>query len=153
MTSINYTFFWGGPLSNFHSINGDESFTSEKLYMYAKASFFGDGETQKLIMESSTPREAKRLGRLVKGFDQKMWDEVKVETMEACLHVKAIASKEFREALLNTGDSTIVEASPTDRIWGIGFKADDALSNIDKWGENLLGKCLMKVRSELWTLK
>lgn len=145
----NYVFFWGGPLSNFHPINGDESFTSEKLYMYAKASFFGDAETGKLIIESSTPREAKRLGRSVKGFDQKTWDEVKVETMEACLYVKAIASKEFREALLNTGDSIIVEASPTDRIWGIGFKAEDALPNIDKWGENLLGKCLMELRKKL----
>lgn len=55
----------------------------------------------------------------------------------------------LREALLATGDRPLVEASPHDRTWGIGFKAADAERNRRRWGFNLLGKCLMEVREQL----
>ena len=54
------------------------------------------------------------------------------------------------EVLLATGEREIVEASPMDRIWGIGFgerKAEEV--GRERWGLNLLGKALMEVRSEL----
>lgn len=53
------------------------------------------------------------------------------------------------EYLLSTGNREIVEASPVDNIWGIGFSSDNAMENVDKWGQNLLGKTLMKVRTIL----
>ncbi|KAI0543701.1 hypothetical protein F4679DRAFT_90377 [Xylaria curta] len=54
----------------------------------------------------------------------------------------------FRDVLLATGTRELVEASPFDRIWGIGFGAKDAGNRRGKWGLNLLGKCLMEVREE-----
>lgn len=42
-----------------------------------------------------------------------------------------------------------MQASPADRIWGVGFKAADAELNRSKWGENRLGKALMAVRKRL----
>ncbi|KAI0450455.1 DUF1768-domain-containing protein [Xylaria acuta] len=54
----------------------------------------------------------------------------------------------FRDVLLATGSRELVEASPFDRIWGVGFAAKGAEGRRDKWGMNLLGKCLMDVREE-----
>ena len=66
----------------------------------------------------------------------------------AC-YAKFSQNDKLKEFLLNTGNSEIVEASPVDNIWGIGFSSDKAMENIDKWGQNLLGETLMKVRAVL----
>ena len=49
-----------------------------------------------------------------------------------------------------------MEASPYDRVWGIGFsegwvRVDEKKGGVDReaWGENLLGKALMRVRERL----
>jgi ribA/ribD-fused uncharacterized protein len=55
-------------------------------------------------------------------------------------------ARELKKMLLDTGDRELVEASPFDRIWGIGFKEEDAEENRERWGENLLGRALMEVR-------
>lgn len=57
-------------------------------------------------------------------------------------------NKELKEILLNTENKVLVEASPQDRIWGIGLEQNnfDAV-NPAKWrGLNLLGFALMEVR-------
>jgi len=58
---------------------------------------------------------------------------------------------DLKEFLLNTGDRVIVEASPYDRIWGIGMATTDAnAENPARWkGLNLLGFALMEVRERL----
>lgn len=43
------------------------------------------------------------------------------------------------------------QASPRDRIWGIGFGRERAESQRARWGLNLLGKALMRVRDRLKT--
>jgi ribA/ribD-fused uncharacterized protein len=55
----------------------------------------------------------------------------------------------LRALLLATGERELVEASPRDRIWGVGFKAENAGVNRRRWGQNLLGKALMGVRARL----
>lgn len=55
----------------------------------------------------------------------------------------------LRMWLLATGERELVEASPMDRIWGIGFAEKNAGANRHRWGQNLLGKALMEVRSRL----
>ena len=47
------------------------------------------------------------------------------------------------------GEAELVEAPPNDRIWGIGFSEQDAPGARQAWGENLLGRALMSVRTEL----
>jgi ribA/ribD-fused uncharacterized protein len=53
------------------------------------------------------------------------------------------------DVLLGTGDRELIEASPNDRIWGIGFNAEDALGKESEWGSNKLGKALERVRQRL----
>lgn len=64
------------------------------------------------------------------------WDEKKVTIMLKGLRAK-FKDKELRTRLLATGNATIHEDSPTDMFWG-------------KKGKDMLGKCLMKVREEMF---
>lgn len=57
--------------------------------------------------------------------------------------------RSLKEKLLETGDREIVEASPMDRIWGVGFGEKNAESRRKDWGFNLLGKALMAVRERI----
>lgn len=150
---MKFFFFWGGILSNFHQFPKQESseFTSsEQAYMFTKASFFGDTEIATKILKSTTPKEAKKLGRKVQNFNQQAWDFVKTHAMDNALRMKANHCPEFVDFLLSTGNDILIEASPFDRIWGIGFDEENALANQEKWGQNLLGKCLMELREKLY---
>jgi ribA/ribD-fused uncharacterized protein len=58
-------------------------------------------------------------------------------------------AENLRRMLLATGERELVEASPSDRIWGVGFAERDAPRNRYRWGQNLLGRALMDVRTRL----
>jgi ribA/ribD-fused uncharacterized protein len=59
-------------------------------------------------------------------------------------------NKTIRESLLKTKNMTLFEASPYDRIWGIGYGKSDARNiSPDEYGQNLLGLALMEVREKL----
>lgn len=117
--------------------------------MYQKAMLFNDFEIAEQILNETDVRKIKALGRKVKDFDNELWDKHKEDFMYNACYAKFSQDAELRDFLLGTGNSEIVEASPVDSIWGIGFSSDRAMENIDKWGQNLLGKTLMKVRAEL----
>jgi len=156
-----YTFFWGGPFSNFaHSPfkvevpeKGSGIFiefaNNEQYFMIKKAYIFDDKEIGAKILTETNPSEAKKLGREVKGFRNEIWDLVKEDCMYEGLLLKFKQNPDLLEELKKTGTTTIVEASPHDSIWGIGYNEKDALANRSTWGQNLLGKLLMKVREEL----
>jgi len=55
----------------------------------------------------------------------------------------------LKSMLMRTGDRELVEASPMDRIWGVGFGEKNAESQRERWGLNLLGKALMEARSRI----
>lgn len=149
----NFYFFWDGPLSNFAIIEKIKYkdflwHSSEQIFMYEKAMFFSDLEIANKIKQSSHPIEAKRLGREVRGFDEGRWKIVREEKMLDALDAK-FKVPVYKKILLSTTGATLVEASPYDRIWGIGFREDKALQNRNKWGLNLLGKNLMSVRIQI----
>lgn len=147
-----YYLFWGGPLSNFAELElipykGELWRTSEHIFMAEKALHFGDMESYEKIREAVRPNKAKALGRKVKGFSDEEWDKVKVEKMMLALEAK-FSVPVYRDFLKKTRGQTLVEASPWDRIWGIGFDAENALRNKENWGQNLLGKCLLEIRNK-----
>ena len=130
------------------------SFQSAEQYMTAeKAPLFGDAATFEKIMAAPGPREYKALGRTVVGFDQAVWNSHKRDIVMRGSLAKFSQNAELREYLLGTGNAVLVEASPYDRIWGVGLAQDDPLIRDPRnWrGENLLGFVLMEARDGLRT--
>lgn len=123
----------------------------EQYMMDSKAELFGDEDIHKKILENNIPKEIKALGRKVKNFDGKIWDEVKYSIVLNGNYKKFSQNTELKKFLLSTGDSILVETSPYDAVWGIKMSAnDEASANPLKWkGSNLLGFALMEVRDEL----
>ncbi|KAH6859003.1 hypothetical protein BKA58DRAFT_51632 [Alternaria rosae] len=134
------------------TINDETYATAEMWMMVHKARCFSDEEIAKQMLETTSPKEHKDLGRKVKGFDEKVWDEQKLEIVKQGTYHKFTISEDaenLRKMLLATGDRELVEASPHDRIWGVGFAERDAEKNRYRWGQNLLGRALMDVRKRL----
>ena len=104
------------------------------------------------ILATQKPGEQKALARSVRFTDKqlKIWETVKFDVVTHGSYLKYSQNVELKARLLATGDRELVEASPTDRVWGIGFAAKVAM-NVprDAWGSNLLGKALMSVRERL----
>jgi ribA/ribD-fused uncharacterized protein len=64
---------------------------------------------------------------------------------------KFTQNPDILKILLDTEDKILAEASPYDKIWGIGFAEDDPRAKYQsQWqGKNLLGKVLMRVRERI----
>lgn len=91
--------------------------------MHAKALLCGDTATARAILASISPGEQKALGRKVKGWKEwgKEWERVKFETVVQGSWLKFERGEGWlRERLLATGERELVEASPGDRVWGVG---------------------------------
>lgn len=150
---MKYKFFWNGIFSNWHKhdfwYKGICFNCAEQAMMYHKALFFNDQITAILILNAEHPKDQKALGRQVKNFNPKQWDEVKYDLVKEILHYKFTDNLRLLNQLLAYKGYLFVEASPYDRIWGIGYEEKDALQNIDNWGENLLGKILTELSNEL----
>ncbi len=119
--------------------------------MAEKARLFHATDSRKEILVSTHPAEAKKMGRKVKGFNAKVWDEHKHGIVKEANLLKFSQHTPLRDFLIKTGSRILVEASPLDNIWGIGLAQDDPRAkNPHQWeGENLLGFALMEVRDQL----
>ena len=150
------TFFWGteNPLSNWHparfAVNDVQFLNSEQFMMFCKAKLFGDEEVASKILAATTAREHKALGRQVRGFDESKWNEKRENYVQVGCRAKFAQNPALLEFLLATDGTELVEASPYDRIWGVGLAANNPdIHDKSKWlGLNLLGKCLMQVRAQ-----
>lgn len=135
--------------------NGIKFNTCEKYMMYQKAKLFNDNESMATILKVHAPFKIKKLGRKVSGFIQKDWDNVKEEIIYKANLLKFSQNEKLKNQLLETEEYILAEASPYDKIYGIGLYPNDVLvQNPSNWkGENLLGKALMRVRTELKEIK
>jgi len=159
-------FFWGHnhkpnePINKFclsqwfessFMINDVSYKTAEHWMMAQKALLFNDLDCYQAIMDATHPHEAKRIGRMVTGFSEKVWNEKRYEIVVKGNYYKFKQSPELSRFLINTKQRVIVEASPVDKIWGIGLaKENDKAKNVFDWnGLNFLGFALMEVRDML----
>ena len=121
--------------------------------MAYKAYFFMDFETFGKIMFSETPREAKKLGRQVKNFDDEIWSKVRYKIMYKIVLEKFSQNENLKDLILSDDfkGKDFVEGSPFDAIWGVKMDwRNPDIDNEENWeGQNLLGKVLNKVREEL----
>ncbi|WP_413759147.1 NADAR family protein [Streptomyces sp. MMBL 11-3] len=142
--------WWPSPFT----VDGVEYRTAEHWMMARKARLFGDAEAERLALDAANPALAKKAGRLVRGFDEAVWERERFGIVVEGSVRKFASDEALRGFLLGTGERVLVEASPLDRVWGIGLPADaDAASDPTRWrGPNLLGFALMQARSHLRAL-
>jgi len=150
-----FTFFWSGPFSNWYpspfEIDGVTYNCTEQHMMAEKARMFGDTESLDRIMSAVDPSDQKRYGRQVKGFDKDKWDAAARDIVYKGCYAKFTQHGGLKQTLLSTAGTTLVEASPKDRIWGIGLhKGDPRAQKRETWaGTNWLGEVLTKVREKI----
>lgn len=139
--------WWPSPFT----VDGVDYASAEHWMMAGKARLFGDAEAAGRAVAAKSPAEAKKVGRLVRGFDEAVWERERYGLVVAGSVHKFGQDPELRAFLRNTGDRVLVEASPLDRIWGIGLAADDPrAADPSAWrGLNLLGFALMEARERL----
>ncbi|MFG2334566.1 NADAR family protein [Streptomyces sp. NPDC048604] len=139
--------WWPSPFE----VDGIRYATAEHWMMAGKARLFGDAEAERAALEAKSPAAAKKAGRLVRGFDDAVWERERYGIVVAGSVHKFGSDEALRAFLLGTGGRVLVEASPLDRIWGIGLAADDPRAgDPTRWrGLNLLGFALMEARERL----
>lgn len=132
-------------------IDGVEYTCCEQYMMAEKARLFNDLSILDEILQCTEPKRMKELGRAVKGFDTCKWEEHKYNIVFKGNLNKFTQNKKLAEKLLETGDTLLVEASPYDRVWGIGMGVSNAsFRQPSKWrGSNLLGFAIMEVRDTI----
>lgn len=149
-----FTFFWHGPFSQWHKcrfvVSGVVYNCAEQYMMAGKARLFTDFNALEKIMKASDPSVQKQVGRNVRGFDETKWNKVAKEIVYNGNHAKFTQNATLLKQLLQTV-GTMVEASPYDKIWGIGRSANDknALRRETWNGKNWLGELLTKLREDL----
>lgn len=156
-----YVAFWGSVFSNFYpckfKINGLLFYNSEQCFMWQKAMHFNDQETAEKILHTIQPVKAKGLGRQVKNFDQKSWEDFRELAMYNAVYAKFSQNQDLRDIITaeEFDGKSFVEGSPEDCIWGVGIEWNDPeIEDKDNWqGLNLLGKTLDKVREQLLSEK
>jgi ribA/ribD-fused uncharacterized protein len=163
---LKFLFFWGhrpprgggvglGCLSQWwpvaFTVDGVEYASAEHFMMAEKARLFGDEKTAAAIVAAGHPKQAKDLGRRVRDFDDATWAAHRFSIVIRGNEAKFGQHADLAEYLLTTGRRVLVEASPVDRIWGIGLAAyDERAETVSNWrGPNLLGFALMEVRERL----
>lgn len=152
-----FTFFFteASPFSQWYRCSftaGGHTFgCAEQSMMHGKALLFGDADVAAQILAADHPRQHKALGRKVKPFDAAVWNREREGIVLAGNRAKFTQNPALLELLLATRGTTLVEASPYDKIWGIGLSAGDPRAQDPaQWrGQNLLGKVLTQLRDEL----
>lgn len=163
---IKYLFFWGHQPSKdgittasclsqwwlCEFVVDDILYKSAEHWMMAeKARLFQDDEILEKIINCESPAEAKKLGRQVRNFGAAKWNAHRYKIVKQGNHFKFEQNSDLKTFLLNTKKRVLVEASPRDRIWGIGMsKNNENANHPNQWrGQNLLGFALMEVREGL----
>lgn len=146
VTASCFSQWYGAPFV----VDGQRYATAEHFMMAEKAALFGDGETRQQVLHAPNPGAAKALGRQVGGFNETVWQEHRMNIVVRANRAKFSQNPELAQFLKLTGSKVLVEASPHDRIWGVGLASEDErINNPNRWrGLNLLGFALMQVRDE-----
>jgi len=171
-TAADYTFFWStnhvngwasqwyrAPFTVTVKMDGVDRevkfLTNEHWMMLHKALLFNDLDVANEVLSiNGTSKQdmaaVKKLGRQVRNFKEDVWVQHRERMVtEGTVH-KFRQNADLRGKLFATGETMLVEASPFDKIWGIGCEEATAISKGEsKWGLNLLGKALVEARRVL----
>ena len=160
---LEYLFFWGNHpnadgsisetcLSQWYAagfeLDGVQYRTAEHFMMAEKARLFGDDVALAKVLRSRFPSEVKKFGRAIVAYNDEVWAAQRFDVVVRGNLAKFLQNPALLAWLLSTGERVLVEASPSDAIWGIGVaEAHPFAANPKLWpGLNLLGFALMEVR-------
>lgn len=130
-----YTYFWRAksPFSNWHysefEVDGEKFVNMEQYMMWSKAMIMEDYASAQKIMETTDPKECKALGRKVKPFYANLWNQHKENIVYTGCYAKFNQNPKLKKVLLES-EGELVEASPYDKIWGIGLSEVEARKKI-----------------------
>ena len=96
-------------------MNGERYGSAEHFMMAEKARVFGDEQMRVRILQAPNPGAAKRLGRQVRGFQDKVWAGARFDIVVRGNTAKFQQNPTLGEFLLGTKNRVLVEASPVDR--------------------------------------
>ena len=97
--------------------------------MAEKAKLMGDESTRQLILQAKdNPRRQQALGKQVEPWNENLWIANREEIVYKASFAKFTQNEELKAYLMSTDDAVIAEASPADKIWGIGMKRTDSRS-------------------------
>lgn len=139
--------WWPAPFT----VDGITYPTAEHWMMAGKARLFHDDAGLAAVLAARSPGAAKAAGRKVQGFDETRWAHARYRIVVDGNQAKFGQNPALGEFLRHTGRKVLVEASPYDRIWGIGMAPTNPhVHRPSAWrGLNLLGFALMEVRERL----
>lgn len=123
---------------------------AEQYMMWKKAMLFGDTVQAAKILAEPKPEKHKELGRGVQPYVDAVWVAARYDIVKAGNVAKFEQNPELMAQLKATKPAILVEASPVDLVWGIGYAEDHPnASEPSTWrGKNLLGKLLTEIRDE-----
>ena len=133
--------------SNFYlnpmEVSGQKYSSNEQFYTVKKCEMSDKPELALRASRAKYPLQANSIGRSVK-----LEDDMRIEVMKTGLLAKFGPEGPLRDALMNTGNKMIAEASPFDMFWGTGCGLrDPKLKDSKNWkGQNQMGKLLMSIR-------
>lgn len=159
---FDYVFFFrsNAYFSNWYPSNfvvdGVKYWCTEQYMMAKKAELFGDTDIQRQIMTCDSQRDIKALGRKIRGFNDSVWFKHREKIVFDGNYAKFTQNPVLLSYIKNQAGKILVEASPYDKIWGIGIEylSDGSnrqyIENPFNWrGTNLLGFVLMDVRDKI----
>ena len=158
MKTINgMTFFWGreDALSNFFKrdfmVGGLKFNCNEQYIMWSKAVLFGDNAQARAVRQLTEPLDQRNAGRKVIGYSDDIWFANRTRIAVEGALAKFGQNKDLGDILLGTEGTALVEASPSDKIWGVGLGVDDPrILDRSKWrGQNLMGDVAELARAHL----
>jgi ribA/ribD-fused uncharacterized protein len=150
-------FFWGSVFSQWYKASildssaGVTFNTAEQGMMYYKAMTFNDTDIAQKILETDNARKQKELGRKVNGYNDEIWTSVRFKVVSRLNYLKFSQNVDLKIILLMLKDWEFVEASPEDKIWGIGLGENNPdIFDVEKWqGQNLLGKAIKEAQQQI----
>ena len=107
---------------------------------YYQAMKFEDEAIREQVRNAPHPAQAAKIARKRRRRIRKGWDDVKEVYMTRGTYAKCRTHKDVADALMVTGEKTIIETSQYDYYWGCGR---------DTRGRNVYGRVLTNVRNRL----
>jgi ribA/ribD-fused uncharacterized protein len=107
---------------------------------YFQAMKFEAGSHQNKIIFASSPKKARKLGRVRSEKIRNDWASTRTVFMTRAVYTKCKNHADVAALLLSTGSKKLIENSQYDYFWGCGR---------DRRGTNSYGQVLMNVREKI----